>query len=116
MVDDDFVIQNMVENTFSQYSWEVSKFSNGKEFISDPDLRMYDLIFLDLRMPKMDGFKVMDYLNERNIDTPIIILSALSRKETVMKAMQYGIKSYLTKPIKPKVIVQKTTEALEMNF
>jgi response regulator of citrate/malate metabolism len=47
---------------------------------------------------------------------PVIILSALSRKETVLKAMSYGIKSYLIKPLKPEEVFSKAVEVFESNF
>jgi DNA-binding response OmpR family regulator len=75
-----------------------------------------DLIFLDLMMPQKNGFEVLEALRERDDNIPVIILSALSRKETVLKAMSYGIKSYLIKPLKPEEVFSKAVEVFESNF
>ncbi|MDA3950730.1 MAG: hypothetical protein PF508_16105 [Spirochaeta sp.] len=47
---------------------------------------------------------------------PIIVLSALSKRETVMQALQLGVSSYMIKPLKPQAIRVKASEILQMNF
>ncbi len=114
IVDDDMVIQELIKTAFSDTEWDIATYNNGKEFIESG--KTFDLVFLDLMMPEMNGFQVLQYLKEKNIALPIIVLSALSKKETVMKAISMGVKSYLIKPLKPQEIVKKTTEILKTNF
>jgi response regulator of citrate/malate metabolism len=64
----------------------------------------------------MNGFQVLSYIHQRNIDIPIIVLSALSKRETVIKALKFGVKSYMIKPLKPEWIHKKAAEILKMNF
>jgi DNA-binding response OmpR family regulator len=53
-------------------------------------------------MPEMNGFQVLEQVNARGGETPpIIVLSALSKRETVIDALKYGVKSYIIKPLKP---------------
>ncbi|MBA7620427.1 Regulator of RpoS [subsurface metagenome] len=115
-VDDDPVIQELVKTTFSDTGWRVSCFENGKKFVQALSGSSYDLLFLDLMMPEMDGFEVLQYLKTNDIKLPVIVLSALSQKETVVKVLNFGVKSYLIKPLKPEGILTKTTEVLRMNF
>jgi DNA-binding response OmpR family regulator len=53
-------------------------------------------------------------MKELDNKTPVIILSALNRRETVLKAMEFGVKSYLIKPLKPNDILRKCKEVLEL--
>ena len=74
------------------------------------------LVFLDLMMPEMDGFQVLQNIKQIEKRPPIIVLSALSKRETVMQALQLGVSSYMIKPLKPQTIRMKASEILQMNF
>jgi DNA-binding response OmpR family regulator len=67
-------------------------------------------------MPVMDGFETLRAMAARGIRTPVIVLSALSKQETVIQALQLGVRSYLIKPLKPEDIRKKATEILRTNF
>ena len=112
IVDDDLVIRQLVKTVFRNLKWNIELFENGKQFVDNVSSDKYDLVFLDLMMPEMDGFSVLKYLRDNNINNPVIVLSALSRKETVLKAVNYGVKSYMIKPLKPDAIQRKTAEVL----
>lgn len=116
IVDDDIVMQELVRTTFSDTNFGVTAYENGREFVEDAREREYDLVFLDLMMPEMDGFAVLAALKEQKRDVPIIVLSALSKRDTVVKAMAFGVKSYMIKPLKPEGILKKSIEILKLKF
>ncbi|MCL2478406.1 MAG: response regulator [Treponema sp.] len=115
-VDDDFIIQELIKNTFRETGAAVLTYSNGEEFLAALDSEEFDLAFLDLMMPRSDGFEVLKVLQTRVIRFPIIVLSAITHKDTIIRAYQMGIKSFLVKPIKPKDIFKKSMEILKTNF
>lgn len=116
VVDDDFVIQELIKTTFSAINASVTAFSSGQDFLAAVPGSSFDLVFLDILMPGMNGFQVLQGLHAQDIDLPIIILSAVSQREAVVKAFQAGVKSYLIKPLKPDQILKKTLEILKANF
>lgn len=116
IVDDDLVIRQLVKTVFRNLNWDINLFENGQLFLDTLNEKKYDLVFLDLMMPVLDGFSVLKYIQENNIDNPVIVLSALSKKETVLKAVNYGVKSYMIKPLKPDSIKRKTAEVLRSEF
>ena len=116
VVDDDVIIQKLVQTVFQSAGWKVDAYNNGNEFVKDLGDIEYGLVFLDLMMPEMDGFQVLELLNSTNVKPPIIVLSALSQQEAVVRAMKLGVYSYLTKPFKPEMLVRKTAELLNANF
>ncbi|MBI9101712.1 MAG: response regulator [Spirochaetales bacterium] len=117
VVDDDLIIQELVKTVVGEAGWSCSVFENGKLFVdSVKDASDFDVVFLDLVMPEMNGFEVLHNLKQRGIKIPIIIFSALTKKETVAKAVSYGVKSYIIKPIKPDKLFRKATEVLKANF
>ncbi|MBU0936949.1 MAG: response regulator [Spirochaetes bacterium] len=115
-VDDDFVIQELIKTTFATMNAQVSTFSNGQSFLNEIEKRSFDLVFLDLRMPNVNGFEVLATMHARDQHMPIIVLSAITQREAVVKAYRAGVKSYLVKPLKPHQILTKTLEILKANF
>jgi PleD family two-component response regulator len=115
-IDDDCIIQELIKNTFEASGAIVKTYSDGSEFLASLDTETFDLAFLDLMMPKVDGFAVLRTLQARDIRYPVIVLSAITQRETVIKAFQMGIKSYLVKPLKPADIFKKSLEILKVNF
>jgi len=113
VVDDDFIVQEIVKTTMTDMPFHVIGFDDGKTFLNSLSSG-YDLIFLDLMMPGLTGFDVLRKMKELDNKTPVIILSALNRRETVLKAMEFGVKSYLIKPLKPNDILRKCKEVLEL--
>ena len=115
VVDDDPVIRELLNTTFAEANYNVKTYENGKIFLADIDNNSPDLIFLDLLMPEMDGFTVLNHLKEKNSQYPVIVLTALTQKEMVVKAMRLGVKSYLSKPLKPIDIMKKVEEVLNLS-
>jgi len=73
--------------------------SNGLEALELCRRQTFDVILCDLWMPKMDGFTLIQTLREESVLTPVIITSAFSDLETVLKAIDLGIVKYCVKPI-----------------
>jgi DNA-binding response OmpR family regulator len=115
VVDDDFIVQEIVKNTFAPSGSTVAAFDDGDDFLKAAPTDL-DLIFLDLMMPKIDGFAVLESLKTSGNVVPVIVLSALSQRNTVLRAMGYGIRSYITKPLKPDDLLRKTFEVLGSHF
>lgn len=116
VVDDDPVIHEVIKTTFKQSKWTFRSYTNGRLFAADLANHEFALIFLDLMMPELNGFQVLEYLRRRGVEIPVIVLSALSRQESVKKAVSYGIHSYMIKPLKPRQVIRKTAEVLSLSL
>jgi DNA-binding response OmpR family regulator len=116
VIDDDPVILESIQNTFGKTGASVTVFSGGEEYLRLSEGAEFDLMFLDLMMPGMDGFELLRALQARNIGYPVIVISAITQRETVIKAFQMGVKSYLIKPLKADDLFKKSMEILKANF
>ncbi|SIP97354.1 Response regulator receiver domain-containing protein [Alkalispirochaeta americana] len=116
IVDDDLIIQELIKAAFSDTRVTIDTYDNGKRFVESSLGRESDLVFLDLMMPEMDGFQVLRALKEEQTRLPIVVLSALSKRETVLEALKMGVTSYMIKPLKPQDIRTKASEILQLNF
>ena len=116
VVDDDMVIRELVKTVFQSTGWTIDEYSDGTEYVAAMQGQEYDLIFLDLMMPSMNGFQVLQAMREAGVEVPVIVFSALNKKETVLKALQLGVRTYLRKPLKPDKLLQKAAEILGATF
>ena len=67
----------------------------------------YDVIVLDIMLPKMSGLEILTAIRKRGIKTPVIMLSALNEVEDKIKGLEYGADDYLAKPFKTAELVAR---------
>ncbi len=111
IVDDDPVICKTIEAVFKGTA-DVKTYLSSKEFLSGFSDSKYDIIFLDMLMPEIDGLGVLEQLKKKGAKTPFVVLSSVKEKEIILGALQKGAKRYVLKPIKKETILQKTKEIL----
>lgn len=116
IVDDDVIIQELIRSSFADTKVRVDAYGNGRLFVDSEDGMQADLVFLDLMMPEMDGFQVLERMRTQPERPPVIVLSALSKRETVAQALKLGVTSYMVKPLKGQEVRTKATEVLQLNF
>ena len=115
VVDDDPLVRKLLYATFQAINAECILFENGELFLKAAMQKAFDLVSLDILMPGMTGFETLKKLREDcepNSTTPVIVYSQVMQKETVVSALAMGAGSYLVKPQKPAVIVNKAMELL----
>jgi len=100
IVEDDENLQQLLREELKDYGYAINTVSNGKEALDtlkDDDAVRPDLIILDLRMPKMDGFEMMGHMLKSRHDTPVIIHTAYSSYKNDVMALAadaYIVKSH----------------------
>ncbi len=112
IVDDDSLILNLLKSAFESISVEVDCFSSGTEFLANTNKRVYDLIILDIFMPGLSGYDILNHLHSRKYPSPVLVYSNATQREAVVQALSLGAKSFLIKPQKPEVIIQKAVEII----
>lgn len=123
VVDDSNIIRNFVSRIFKE-NYSIGTAKDGKEAIdiisSNKDNDNIVAILLDLNMPNVDGFAVLDYMKENSLFTkiPVSIISGDSSKETIDRAFTYQIVDMLGKPFNEtdvKRVVEKTIYFKQVN-
>jgi len=102
LVVDDVPLNNLlVEKMLRRFNFNVRKAENGLKAILEIKAQKPDLIILDLMMPVMDGFEVLEKVRaDKEMDNVrIIVLSALNTNEDIVKAYNMGANDFITKPI-----------------
>jgi two-component system, OmpR family, alkaline phosphatase synthesis response regulator PhoP len=102
-VDDEKHIVRLVQVNLERQGYEVVTANDGREALEKVDAERPDLVVLDVMMPYMDGFEVLQNMrrNPATRDIPVIMLTAKAQDADVFKGWQSGVDCYLTKPFNP---------------
>ena len=76
----------------------VTSFDDGLHLLDSVNLYEFDFFIFDINVPNINGLEVLEFLREKNIDVPVIIISAMLNVEEVKKAYDLGCSDYLKKP------------------
>ena len=98
IADDEDGLRWVLEKGLRQAGYEVSAVKDGAQAESQAQAEPFDLIFLDIRMPGMDGLTLLSRLREVGPDALVVIMTAHGTMETAISAMQRGAYDYLAKP------------------
>ncbi|MGA9120892.1 MAG: response regulator [Bacteroidota bacterium] len=96
--DDEEPLRELVKSHLSLEGFDVETVSDGKEAVEMLDKQQFDLVLLDLRMPRMDGFAVLQYLTKRQNPPPVIMLTGVDDLAVASQCIKLGAADYLTKP------------------
>jgi CheY-like chemotaxis protein len=113
-VDDDPVVLEAINEVFSD-EYNVLMARDGHEAVEMANQHRIDLILLDIMMPGLDGFSTLMLLkdSEHTRDIPVIMLTAVGKKEKVISAFRDGAAGYLLKPFKEDTLRNKIESVLE---
>ena len=109
VVDDDPDIVEILRYNLSLGGYDVKSAFNGKEAIKKAKIFLPEIILLDVMMPEMDGIEACSLIKEipSLLNTRIIFLSARSEDYTQLSAFDAGADDYISKPVKPKILLKK---------
>lgn len=105
VIEDEKNIQNIIKEFLESAKYEVNTADDGLEGINLIQNNNYDLVLLDIMMPKIDGFVVCEMIR-KNSNVPIIILTALTDEESQLKGFDKLADDYITKPFSMPVVLK----------
>lgn len=98
LIEDDKVLSNQIKKRLKEAGFNVTQTFDGEEALDYLRYETYELIILDLMLPKVHGYSVLETIRSKGVQTPILILSAKSDVEDKVKGLSSGADDYLTKP------------------
>jgi len=117
IAEDSSVIQNLTKKILQQLNYSIDTVKNGEAVLKKMDVEDYDIILMDINMPKMDGMectKVIRTLeNKTKAQIPIVAITGNAKNYTEIDFEEVGINEYLEKPInfdELVTVVKKYTE------
>lgn len=113
LVEDSRIIQLLIQTILVDYGCDVQFVSDGKQAMDNLEKEKPDLLILDLMMPVMDGFTLLEKL-EKPITFPILVVTARSDYESIGKAIELGAADYLIKPFNSSDLINKIERLLSV--
>ena len=114
VVDDEELIRNVIKEYLMMENYTVDEAGDGQEAIEKTKNNDYNLIIMDIMMPKMDGYQACKEIKKTK-DVPFIMLSARSEEYDKLIGFDLGIDDYVTKPFSPKELVARVKAILKRN-
>lgn len=99
IVDDEQGVLDELTEVFSEYGYEISTATNGKDAIAFALEGRPDIMLLDIRMPEMDGIETLKRVKEAMPDLGVIMVTAVQEEKLAKQTMALGAFDYITKPV-----------------
>lgn len=111
VVEDDTDIQELLKNFLQETGYSIVLANDGVEAFSIFSDTQFDLILLDVMLPKMDGFAVCELIRKQS-QVPIIMLTALNGEEEQIRGLNLQVDDYITKPFSMPVLIRRIAAVL----
>lgn len=113
IVEDDITFGMMLKTWLGKKGFEVSSESNIARARKHIESQTVDLVLSDLRLPDYEGIDLLKWMNEREMDIPLIIMTGYADIQSAVLAMKLGARDYIAKPVNPEELLKKISEALQ---
>ncbi len=115
IIEDEFKLADVIASRLKKEKYIVDIFQDGEEGLDNALTNIYDLIILDVMLPKINGFKILEEIRKEKINAKVIILTAKSMLEDKLTGFNYGANDYLTKPFHIEELVARVNVSLRGN-
>ncbi|SOB89934.1 two-component system response regulator (stage 0 sporulation protein F) [Ureibacillus xyleni] len=112
IVDDQRGIRLLLEEVFSREGYEVYQAINGLEALSIIKNNSIDCVLLDMKIPGMNGFEILQEIRSLNFTMPIFMMTAFGDQELMDEAKSLGVVKYFTKPFNIFEVTKEVNEVL----
>ena len=111
VVDDDDAVRDSLDAYLSLKGMNVTVFGSAQELLNHDDVSP-NIWILDVNMPSIDGFMLLEMLKERGHDEPAVLITGLGDPDTRARAERAGVAAFFDKPIDPPVLLSTLTRLL----
>ena len=113
IIEDEYSLADAISETLKNENFNVCIKTNGEDGEDEALTESYDLILLDVMLPRKNGFDVLKYLRQEKIKTPIIMLTAKSEIDDKLNGLEHGADDYITKPFSMRELVARIKAVLK---
>lgn len=113
IIEDEYSLADAIAETLQKEKFVVNIITNGEDGENEALTNVYDLILLDVMLPKKDGFEILTNLRKEKIDTPIVMLTAKSEMSNKLNGLENGADDYITKPFHMRELVARVKVILK---
>lgn len=115
IIEDEYSLADAIAETLQKENYNTKIVTNGEDGEDEALTNIYDLILLDVMLPKKDGFEILRNLKNAKINTPIIMITAKSEIGDKLKGLENGVDDYITKPFHMRELIARIKIVLKRN-
>ncbi len=108
IIDDEASLRQTMARILLRAGFEVTTVASGKETLSIIKDQSFDLVYLDIRMPDMNGLEVLKTIHTQYPELPVILFTAQPDLHSAVEALRLGATDYLMKPLKPEAVIDRS--------
>lgn len=113
VVDDEAIVRTRLQKALIKHGYQVETYGSGEEFLEGQRSQPFDLVFLDLKLPGLNGIEVLKEVKSRTPATEVITITGYATIDSVIEAVKLGAFHYVAKPLKLDEIRHLSARALE---
>ena len=107
IIEDEYSLADAIAETLKKENFNVNIKTNGEDGEDEALTGEYDLILLDVMLPKKNGFEILENVRKEKIKTPIIMLTAKSEMSDKLNGLENGADDYITKPFSTRELMAR---------
>ena len=112
LVDDDPLILEGLSRLLEGRNYDIVTAQGGREALAAIGRQQFDIILLDLAMPDLDGAAVLSFLDEHEVDTPVVVVSGNTSIDAAIEALRNGATDFVRKPYEPEELLRRIDHTL----
>ena len=116
LLEDDYLYRVSIKEFLEELDFHVDDFENGDDAFDAIFENYYDLLLLDIRVPGMDGFSLVEYIRKEKLEVPIIVLTSLTDIKDLSKGYELGCNDYIRKPFDMIELKFRIEQLIKNNF
>ncbi len=112
IIDDEAALRHTLARVFQRAGLDVTTAASGQEGLTLLSQQSFDLVYLDIRMPDMNGLEGLKAIHSKFPEMPVILFTAQPDLSSAVEALQQGASDYLLKPLQPQALINRTQAIL----
>ena len=112
IVDDEFSVRDSLDHWFRKDGYEVETAADATTAIAAMKSALFDVVLLDVRLPGMDGMRLLERIRDEFPQTIVVMITAFASVDTAVRALKLGAADYVTKPVNPEELSHVVAQAL----
>jgi DNA-binding NtrC family response regulator len=98
VVDDEDALRTVLSGELTNEGYDVKSAADGDEAISEVERSPFDLVLLDIKMPRMNGFEVLKYIKDKHAKTKVVMLTGFADLKNAIESKKLGADDFVSKP------------------
>jgi DNA-binding response OmpR family regulator len=116
LLEDDYLYKVSIKEFLEEFNYQVDAFEDGQDALDAIYDKSYTALLLDIRVPTVDGFKILQKIRKDGIKTPVIILTSLTDIEDLSLGYELGCSDYIKKPFELRELKYRLEQIIKRNL